>query len=306
MQNTYLNMNLIKKLRSEFILLLYKVAYLIKPRLSADLMYYRAFGKRLNLDNPKTLIEKITWLQFNTDTSLWTLCADKYRVREYVKSKGLGHILTELYGVWENIDDIDFSILPNKYVLKANNGCGTVMPIHNNNDIDDKAIKKTLKKWIRRPYGYLAAQFHYLPIKRCVIAEQLLEESDYYKLLSPHSLVDYKIWCFNGEPECVMVIFDRSPGYTKQAVYDLEWNNISSYVYASSCYYEHTLPKPVNFDEMLRYARILSKDFIQVRVDFYNIDGKIYFGELTLSAGYGDMKEEYYAYLGSRFELPIE
>lgn len=299
-------MNFLKNLRYEVIGLIYKIAYMIKPRYSADLMYYRAFKKRLNLTNPATLIEKITWLQFNTDTSLWTLCADKYRVREYVKSKGLEHILTKLYGVWENVDDIDFSELPKKFVLKANNGCGTVMAIHNNSELNISDIKKKLKQWIKKPYGYSAAQFHYLPIKRCIIAEQLLEENNYYKAISPHSLVDYKIWCFNGEPECVMVIFDRSPGYTQQAVYDLEWNDISPKVYASLCYYQKPLPKPRNFDKMLDYARVLSKDFIQVRVDLYNIDGKIYFGELTMSAGYGDMKEEYYAYLGSKFKLPIE
>lgn len=292
-----------KKIKKSLALLLYKLLYWINPRYAADLMYYHAFHRHLDLINPKNLIEKQTWLQFNSDTSLWTLCADKYRVREYVKEKGLEHILTTLYGQWENVDEINFNTLPDKFVMKANNGCGTVLPIKDKSSIDVRRIKKTLKEWIKHPYGYVAAQFHYLPIKRCIIAEQLLEEEGYMKDFSPHSLVDYKIWCFNGQPECILVVFDRAPGFTQQAVYDLEWNNISEKVFSAN-YYKKPLEKPKNLDKMLEYARILSKDFLEVRTDFYNIDGKIYFGELTFTAGYGDLTLEYYEYLGSKFELP--
>lgn len=291
------------KLRSIVINAFYKCLYVINPKYSADAMYYRAFGKRMNLNNPKDLIEKQTWLQFNTNTSLWTLCADKYRVREYVKEKGLESILTSLYGQWENVDDINFDALPNKFVLKANNGCGTVIPVLDKKQLNITETKKTLKDWIKKPYGYVAAQFHYLPIKRCIVAEQLLEEEGEMKTLSPHSLVDYKIWCFNGQPECILVVFDRAPGFTQQAVYDLEWNDISSKVFSAD-YYKKPLAKPKNLDKMIEYAKILSKDFLEVRTDFYNIDGKIYFGELTFTAGYGDLTEEYYRYLGSKFELP--
>ena len=291
------------KLKLYLIQKLYKSLYWINPRYAADLMYYHAFHTRLNLKNPRNLIEKQTWLQFNSDTSMWTLCADKYRVRDYVKGKGLENLLTTLYGQWENVNDIDFNKLPESFVMKANNGCGTVLPIKDKSTINVKNLKKTLKEWIKHPYGYVAAQFHYLPIKRCIVAEQLLEEDGEMKALSPHSLVDYKIWCFNGQPECILVVFDRAPGFTQQAVYDLEWNDISSKVFSAD-YYRKPLPKPKNLDKMIEYAKILSKDFLEVRTDFYNIDGKIYFGELTFTAGYGDLTIQYYEYLGSKFELP--
>lgn len=293
----------IKKIKKSAISALNYMVFKIKPRYSAELMYYHAFHKHMNLDEPRDLIEKQTWLQFNTDTSMWTLCADKYRVRDYVKGKGLGHILTSLYGQWEEVENIDYNPLPNQFVLKANNGCGTVKVVHDKSSIDEKQLNATLKEWIKKPYGYEAAQFHYLPIKRCIVAEQLLSEEGVMKELSPHSLVDYKIWCFNGKPECILVVFDRAPGFTQQAVYDLDWNDISPKVFSSD-YYRKTLPKPVNLDKMLEYARILSKDFLEVRTDFYNIDGKIYFGELTFTAGYGDLTLEYYEYLGSKFDLP--
>lgn len=293
------------KLKLYAIQTVYKMLCKINPRYAAEMTYHHAFHKHLDLKNPKDLIEKQTWLQLNTDTSMWTLCADKYRVRDYVKGKGLESILTTLYGQWENVDDIDFDQLPNQFVIKANNGCGTVMAIKDKSMLDDNKVKKTLKKWIKEPYGYEAAQFHYLPINRCIVAEQLLEEEGEMKALSPHSLVDYKIWCFNGQPECILVVFDRAPGFTQQVVYDLEWNDISPKVFSAD-YYKKPLTKPKNLDKMLEYARILSKDFLEVRTDFYNIDGKIYFGELTFTAGYGDLKHEYYEYLGSKFKLPCE
>lgn len=295
----------IQQQKKNTILWFYKVLCKINPLYAAELMYHHAFHKRMDIKKPKDLIEKQTWLQFNTDTSMWTLCADKYRVRDYVKGKGLENILTTLYGQWDNVDDIDFNQLPDQFVIKANNGCGTVKAIKDKKAIDVKELKKTLKKWIKEPYGYEAAQFHYLPIKRCIVVEQLLEEEGEMKTLSPHSLVDYKIWCFNGQPECILVVFDRAPGFTQQAVYDLEWNDISSKVFSAD-YYKKALSKPKNLDKMIEYAKILSKDFLEVRTDFYNIDGKIYFGELTFTAGYGDLKQEYYEYLGSKFNLPIK
>lgn len=283
----------------------FRAIYKISPKYGANMIFRRFFHRDINWDNPQNLQEKTYWLLFNTNTDLWTLCADKYRVREYVKEKGAEEILTNLYGQWENVEDIDFNTLPNEFVLKANNGCGSIIVVKDKSKVDFNHVKKTLKQWMKYPFGYNGSQFHYLRIKPCIVAEQLLEEQGETKNLSPHSMVDYKIWCFNGEPECVLVVFDRAPGFTQQAVYDLEWNDLSPKVFKAD-YYKKSFPKPKNLDKMLDYARKLSKGFSEVRADFYNIDGIIYFGELTFTAGYGDLTDEYYTYLGSRFKLPIE
>jgi len=281
----------------------FRIIYGISPRWGADLIFKRFFHKKINWNNPKNLQEKTYWLLFNTNTDLWSHCADKYRVRDFVKERGAEEILTDLYGQWENVDDIDFDTLPDKFVIKANNGCGSVIAVKDKSKADIKKIKKQLSQWMKYPFGYNGSQFHYLRINPCIIAEQLLEEEGVTKELSPHSLVDYKIWCFEGQPESVIVVFDRAPGYTQQAVYDLEWNDLSPKVFSAS-YYKKPFPKPKNFDKMLEYARILSKGFEEVRVDFYDVDGKIYFGELTFTAGYGDLTDEYYEYLGSKIQLP--
>lgn len=276
------------------------------PRIMANRAFKAAFGRDIDWENPKNLIEKQYWLQLNTDTTLWTLCADKYRVREYVKDKGCGEILNELYGKWDAVCDVDYSSLPEKFVLKTNNGCGEVFVIKDKNNLDIQSTNRQLNAWMKEKYGYASVQLHYSRIKPCVIAEKLLEESGKCATLSSQSLIDYKIWCFNGKPECVLVVFDRVIGKeSKQSIYDLEWNNISSKVFKPNVkYYEEDIPKPKHFDKMLDYARILSDGFPQVRTDFYYVDDKVVFGELTFTAGYGDLSDEYYEHLGEQIILP--
>lgn len=281
----------------------FRAIYNISPKYGASKIFRRFFHRGINWDNPKNLQEKTYWLLFNTNTDMWTLCADKYRVREFVKERGASEILTDLYGQWENVDDIDFNMLPNDFVLKANNGCESIIVVKDKSKMDVNKVKKTMKEWMKHPFGYNGSQFHYLRIKPCIVAEQRLEEQGETKALSPHSMVDYKIWCFNGEPESIIVVFDRAPGFTQQMLFDLDWNDLSPRVFKAD-YYKKPFPKPKNLDKMLDYARKLSQGFPEVRADFYNIDGKIYFGELTFTAGYGDLTDEYYDYLGSKVILP--
>ena len=128
------------------------------PRMAAEARYCHAFKRSLDWDNPKDLYEKIYWMLFNTDTSLWTKCADKYRVREYVEEKGCGKYLVKLYGQWDDPMSIDFNKLPNEFVLKANNGCGTVMVVDDKSKLDERRVKKTMKRWLSRPFGYSTCQ----------------------------------------------------------------------------------------------------------------------------------------------------
>lgn len=294
---------IIKELRQEVLLFLYEVLYKIKPRYAADLMYYHVFHKRMNLDNPKNLIEKINWMQFNTDTSLWTLCADKYRMREYVSSCGLGEYLPQLYGHWKNPADIEFDKLPNEFVLKSNNGCGTVKIVRDKTQLDIPSTIKLLKSWIK-PYGYIGGQTHYLHISPCIIAEELLHQRTDMNV-AQQSLTDYKIWCFHGKPECILVIRDRvGRGYLMD-MYDTNWERIPNSLKNN----EHNgvtgekIPKPVCLNKMFEIAQKLAEPFIEVRCDFYIIEDKPIIGELTFTSGYGNYTEDFYEYLGNKISL---
>lgn len=264
-------------------------------------IHKRVFGREVNWKNPTSLIEKIYWLQLYTDTSLWTKCADKYRVRKYVKDKGSGETLNILYGKWNNAKEIDWNLLPEQFVLKTNNSCGKVILVKNKKELNIPQTIKELNSWLDLKYGYRDAQFHYTKIEPCIIAEELFINKE-----NPtHSLVDYKIWCFHGKPECVLVVYNRTKENYLLSLYDLEWNNISKIGFNPNN--KHVsgvdIPKPASFDQMIEHAKKLSKEFPEVRVDFYDVDGKAIFGEMTFTTGFGYFSDEYYEHLGSKIDL---
>lgn len=271
------------------------------PKVIANRAYKSRFKKNINWDKPLDLIEKIYWLQIYSDTSLWTKCADKYLVRDYVKEKNCSDVLNELYYKWDNVNDIDWNILPDEFVLKANHSCGQVMLVKNKNKLDINHTELKLKNWMKSVYGYTAAELHYSRIKPIIIAEKLFDN----KKDPDKSLIDYKIWCFQGNPECILVSYDRTDGNYSLSMYDLEWNNISETAFNKKGmhYRGEDIEKPLSFDRMIEVAKILSKDLPQVRVDFYDIDGKAVFGEMTFSTGYGSYSEKFYKHLGSKIEL---
>lgn len=288
-----------------FVWRMHKKSALKNPKGEANRIYRKYFNKDIDWNNPKDLIEKIYWLQHNTDTSLWTRCADKFRVREYVEECGLGDMLPKLYGKWDKAEDVDFGLLPNQFVLKANNGSGTVLIVKDKSTLNINKTRKMMKEWLRYTYGYNSADMFYYDIPPCIIAEELHKIPQ--NTISPSSLIDYKIWCFNGEPESVWVAFDRQKvGAVKMALFDLDWNEMPQHLNSSEHYiYDSSIkvPRPSSLDQMLDACRKLTKPFKEVRADFYDIDGKAYFGELTFSSGYGFYKKEYYSYLGSLIKL---
>lgn len=272
------------------------------PKKCMSMFYKDVFHKEMNWDNPKNLIEKINWLQLNTDTSLWTTCADKYAVREYIKNKGLSDVLNILYGVWDKVEDINWEKLPNQFVLKTTQGCGEVIIVKDKSKLDIKGTEKKLKKWMKEKYGRVNGQTHYTRIHPKIVAEKLLLNTEDFS----KSLVDYKIWCFNGEPEFILVVYDRIiGGQYLCSSYSPKWEDISKEVLnkKSKHYFGRLIKKPENLDKMLEIAKILSADFKEVRVDLYNIKGNIIFGELTFTTGFGYLTEDYYNYLGSKIDL---
>lgn len=274
------------------------------PRISANRAYRLHFKEDIDWKNPSNLIEKIYWLEIFSDTSLWTICADKYHMREYVAEKGLSALLPKNYGHWQDSKDIDYNLLPDSFVLKTTNGCGQVLIVKDKNALDIAKTNKILNEWMKLKYGYVDAQIHYSRIKPCIIAEECLTDST-----NPDAryLTDYKVWCFMGQPESILVVYDRgkdTSGY-KLSVYDLNWNDISVRTLKKNSphYGGKGMSRPLALEQMIESARILSKDCLEVRVDFYEINGRLYLGEMTFSTAYGYFSDDYYQYLGSKIDL---
>ncbi len=253
----------------------------IFPEYVNEKEYKRYTGKNLNLKDPQTYSEKIRYIMLHSEQNRFmALCADKYNVRRYIEKKGLVFLLNTLYGVYENVDEIDIDILPNQFVLKCVHGSGYNVFCKNKAEFDWKREKKKIREWQEENYGYKYGELFYCHIKPRIICEKYLEDSS-------GELLDYKIHCFGGEPKMIQVDFDRNTGrkHTRN-FYSVDWEDIPvSVLYPRNR--EKKQEKPECLKQMLEYARILSKDFPMVRVDFYYIDKKIIFGELTFAHGCG-------------------
>jgi len=252
----------------------------LPDKVMLGLQYFIKFQRKCNLNNAQRWTEKLQLYKMYYRNPVLGTCVDKYEVRSYVEKKGLGDTLTKLYAVYNDADDINLNSLPDSFVLKTTNGGGglNVILVNDKNKIDLAQIKKELNSWIRRfnpgaiPSG---REWAYSQIKQSrIVAEELLINKE-----NPEAgIEDFKILCFNGEPKYIIVDKDRYIDH-KRNFYDTDWNRVD--VTTDHEQFETPYPKPKNFEEMLRVAHILSEDFPFVRVDLYNIEGKIYFGELT-------------------------
>lgn len=271
------------------------------PFLWSKILYKDSIGRPLNLSDPRDINQKILWLSFFTDTSLWTTLADKYAVRRYVLEKAGGDVLVPLLGKWDNADNIDFSCLPNKFVLKPNNGCYDSIIVKGKGMVNVEQIRQRLNASLKRPFGLDNAEPHYRRINPCIIAEELLETNE------EGGLKDYKIWCFHGEPHSIFLIANRDEsGHADFMSYDLQWNRHPEWL-TPSFRNDSIHAKPKNLDVMLELASKLSANIPQVRVDLYNLNGKIYFGELTFTSNFGMMPyftQEFLNEMGNQCVLP--
>ncbi|MDY3006748.1 ATP-grasp fold amidoligase family protein [Anaerococcus porci] len=255
------------------------------------------------LVNPTTFNEKIQWLKLNNNTELKTKCADKLSVRDYIGKKIGSDYLVPLYGVWDKFEDINFSNLPNKMIFKSTTGSGRYKIIKNKNEINYNELKKSMDKWQNLIYGYAGMEIQYLDIDRKIICEKLLN-------MNGPSVIDYKIHSFNGRPLIIEYISDRKGKFCSESWFDINWN-VLKITMDSEKYKNHKIiPKPPKkLNEMLNIASKLSQDFIYVRVDLYEIDEKIYFGELTFTPANGVdnwNEKESQKYVGDLIRLPNE
>lgn len=277
------------------------------PVLIAKMRYRYIFGKSLNLKNPQNLNEKIQWLSLFSDTTEWTRLADKYAVRGFVEERGLKKILNELYGKWDRVEDIDWDELPSSFVLKSNNGSGFYKIVKDKKSLPHPETEEMLQKWLNSSCDTTTTEFHYTRIKSCIIAEKILENTADDKIYSS-SIVDYKMWCINGKVKYIWTVSNRRPGAFDGTLFDTKWNVIEDAVVKNPHVHKPTkmLPKPENLDEMLSVAGTLSKGFPVVRVDLYNIGGKITFGEMTFTTHGGNidyLKPELLLEMGNEIDL---
>ena len=255
----------------------------ISPKLNTRVVYFIKLKKPLHLKHPQTLDEKIQWLKFNTyyENPLVTQCADKYAVREYVKRCGCGEILNELYGTYDHVEEVPWDTLPDQFVLKWNFGCGQNLIVFDKSKLDIADARQKLNDWYRiRDTFYLEyAEMQYKGIPPKLVCEKLIETE------SGELPVDYKVYCFNGVPHCVLVCCKRGrmEHGAEYYFFDRDWNLKRYNKSGKEAPADFTLPKPEGIDKVFEYAMKLSKPFPFVRSDFYLENGKVTFGELTFT-----------------------
>lgn len=241
------------------------------------LRYYAVMGRKLRLDNPCTFNEKLQWLKLYNRRPEYTMMVDKYAVRKYIADKLGEEYLIPLLGVWDDPSEINFDELPEQFVLKCNHNSGLGMRICKDKSVlDIESVKKELSKGLKQDYYLIGREWPYKNVPKKIIAEKYISDSKGFD-----TLTDYKFYCFNGVVESVMLCLDRYTGDTKFYFFDEDWNLRRYNLRGKAALDGFTLPKPKGIDRMFEIARILSKGIPYVRVDLYNIDGDIFFSELT-------------------------
>lgn len=274
----------------------------VPDRPMLKLQYRIKSGRKLNLKNPERYTEKLQWYKLYYRDPVMQQCADKYKVRQYVKSKGLGHILNELYAVFDAPEKISFDGLPDEFILKLSNGSSTNLSVDHKKDFDLQQVKQKFKDFASQSGASAGREWVYqTDSKPVIIAEKYLRDP----ANTNGALRDYKFLCFNGKPAYIICVDGRYTDHYCHVVYDTEWVKQDVVIGESSnaANYE----KPETFEEMMDIARILSADFPAARIDLYSIEGRIYFGEITFFPWSGYMEftpDDFDLELGKRFTLP--
>lgn len=262
-------------------------------------IFYKRTGEELDWNNLQTYNEKMQWAKLYEIDERKTVLTDKYRVREFVNITIGAEYLIPLLGVWDSFDMIDFEKLPDQFVLKTNHGCGANIIVKDKNNFNKREAKEKFNRWLSMDFSFISFEMQYGNIEPKIIAERYIENNE-------NGLDDYKFFCFNGEPYYCEVHTDRYYDH-RVNIYDMDWN-LQEWHESNDRNTDQPIPKPYNFDTMKRLVKKLSSGFSHVRVDLYNINGKIYFGEMTFTSGSGfDIihPRKYDLLLGDLWKLPI-
>lgn len=251
---------------------------LISPYYVSQYRYRCAFHRKMDLKNPVEFNEKLMWLKLYiyNKSPLIKRCADKVLVRDYVREKGCEDILIEKIGIYSSVDEIPWDCLPEQFVLKCNHGAGYNIVCPQKRNMDIEKAKAQLKKWLKEDYSLSYAEMQYHNMPRKIICEKYLKPDNG---LLPD---DYKVYCFEGKANCVMLCKEREEGVCKFYFFDREWNFLP-WDTSTAELPTVQIPKPVCLERMIRTAEILSEGIPFVRIDFYVFEDTLYFGEMTFT-----------------------
>lgn len=255
----------------------------LSDELFIKIAYEYDCGKKLNLDNPKTFNEKMQWLKLNDRKKIYTTMVDKYEVKKFItKLIGEQYIIPTL-GVWDKFEDIDFDKLPNQFVLKCTHDSGGIVICKDKKNFNIEDARKKINKLLKRDYYKIWREWPYKDVRPRILADKyMIDESGL-------ELKDYKLFCFNGKPKICLVCSDRFKEL-KETWFDENWKNL--HIIEGNHKNDDTIEKPKTFEEMKKIASKISKNIPFVRVDFYEIDKKAYFGEITFYPSSGVEKFE--------------
>ena len=277
-----------------------KLSRLIPDRIYLQIVYFKHFRRFINFNNPKTFNEKIQWLKLNYRNEEYTKLVDKYIVKQYItKLIGEEYVIPTL-GVWNNVDDIDFKSLPEKFVLKCNNDSGGIVICKNKKDFDEAKAKSFLKERLKNNGYWYGREWPYKNVKPCIIAEKYMEDS------ISKDIKDYKFFCFNGSMEFFDIDIDRFIEH-RANYYDRNGNFLPFGKTYCPPDYTKKIEMPKNLDKMIELAETISHNTVLSRIDFYEIDGQVYFGEITFypGSGFSPFTDEKWDYkLGDMIDLP--
>ena len=280
----------------------YGLTKIIPDKMYLKIAFRLALGYSLDLNNPKTFNEKLQWLKLYDRRPEYVTMVDKYRVRKYISDTIGDEYLIPLLGVWKNANDIDFDVLPEQFVLKCNHDSGSVIICKDKSKLNRKSVVKRLNKALKNSGYWFGREWPYKNVKPCIIAEKYMTDSTYSDLL------DYKIHSFNGVPQVVLVCSGRfSKDGLHEDFFTADWKKIDLKRpdHPTS---DQNISKPDELKEMLKIAETISRDISFVRTDFYIVNKKLYFGEITLypAAGFERfVPGKYDKIFGDWIKLPI-
>jgi len=259
-----------------------------KPYLK--LMFWARMGRRLNLDKPRTFNEKLQWLKLNDRKTVYTQLVDKYEAKKYMEQVIGSDYVIPTIGVWESFDEIDFEQLPERFVLKCTHDSGGLVICNDKRKLDIQCAREKINKSLNTNYYFRAREWPYKDVKPRIIAEEYLES-----LQQDGDLLDYKVFCFNSVPKIILVCSERfSNDGLKEDFYDIDWKhlNIQRVKHKNSTKLHQ---RPLNLDKMIELAKRLSAISPFLRVDFYELNGKVYCGELTFfpASGFEGFRPEH-------------
>lgn len=260
-----------------------EMSKLIPDKIYISIVYFRHFHKFPDLKNPKTYNEKLQWLKLHDHNPVYPQMVDKIEAKEYVSNLIGEEYIVPIYGIWDKAEQIDFASLPDQFVLKTNHNSGGIIICRDKDKLDKQDAVRKLNMWLKRSGFWYGREWPYKEVKPRIFAEKYMVDE------SNEELKDYKVMCFNGEPRLIELHSGRFTDHQSQDFYDVNWNKLSITQNNSESYKttEKVVPRPETLEKMLTFSKKLSSGISHLRVDWYSIREKLYFGELTFFDGSG-------------------